>query len=142
MFKNLGHEFKSFVARGNVVDLAVGIIMGAAFTAIVNSLVSDIIMPPIGWAMGNIDFSNFYYNPTGQAFANIDDARKAGAPIIAYGLLINNIIKFFIVAFAVFMLVRWVRKIEHKLALDDKPPAAPTTDQKLLMEIRDLLKKD
>lgn len=140
MFKNLLNDFKAFVTRGNVVDLAVGIIIGAAFTAIVNSLVSDVIMPPIGWAMGNIDFSNFYYNPGGQEFASLDDARKAGAPVIAYGLLINNVIKFFIVALAVFLLVRWVKKIEHALAFDNKDPSY-TTDQKLLMEIRDALKE-
>ncbi len=137
---SLLNDFKAFITRGNVVDLAVGIIIGAAFTAIVNSLVSDIIMPPIGWAMGNIDFSNFYFDPTHGDYKNLDEARKAGAPVIAYGLLINNLIKFVIVAFAVFMLVRAVKKVEAKLKIEEKK-AGPTLDQQLLTEIRDSLKK-
>ena len=132
-------DFKSFITRGNVVDLAVGIIMGTAFTAIVTSLVSDVIMPPIGWALGNIDFSNFYFDPTHHGYDSLDAARKAGAPVIAYGLLINAVIKFMVVAFAVFLLVQWVRRMEAKLNLEAKK-AGPTADQQLLTEIRDLLK--
>ncbi|MGE3769477.1 MAG: large conductance mechanosensitive channel protein MscL [Bdellovibrionales bacterium] len=138
------NEFKSFIARGNVIDLAVGIIMGAAFTAIVTSLVSDVIMPPIGWAMGGLDFSNYYWNPADPLAANtmsLDDARKAGLPVVAYGAFINAIIKFAIVAFAVFFLVRAVTRLQKKLNLTKDKDAVLTPDQQLLTEIRDLLKK-
>lgn len=133
-------DFKDFISRGNIVDLAVGIIIGTAFTAIVNSLVSDVLMPPIGWAAGNIDFSNFYYDPTHGHYDSLDAARKAGAPVVAYGLLINNIIKFLIVAFTVFLIVRAAKKAEEKLHIEGKK-AGLTTDQSLLTEIRDLLKQ-
>lgn len=142
-------EFKSFIARGNVIDLAVGIIMGAAFTAIVTSLVQDVIMPPIGWAMGGLDFSNYFFNPADplseKVYASLEEARKAGAPVIAYGAFINAVIKFVIVATAVFVLVKNVNKLQQKLHREQKagnaPPAAPTPTEALLTEIRDLLKK-
>jgi large conductance mechanosensitive channel len=137
------NEFKSFIARGNVVDLAVGIIMGAAFTAIVTSLVQDVVMPPIGWLMGGLDFSNYYFNPADplgeQTFASLEEARKAGAPVVAYGAFINAIIKFVIVAAAVFFLVRSVNRLQERLNLEKKI-AEPTAQEKLLIEIRDLLK--
>lgn len=141
------NEFKAFIARGNVIDLAVGIIMGAAFTAIVTSLVQDVIMPPIGWLMGGIDFSNFFFDPrtiadsTVGGFNSLKEAKDAGAPVIAYGEFINAVIKFLIVSFAVFILVKNVNKLQAKLKLQAKDaPAEPTAEAKLLTEIRDLLK--
>ena len=131
------NEFKSFIARGNVIDLAVGIIMGAAFTAIVSSLVSDIIMPPIGLVLGGIDFSDFFVALDGETYKNLKAAKDAGAATINYGLFINAIIKFLIVAFSVFILVKQVSRFQKKAE------AAPslTKDQELLSEIRDLLRK-
>lgn len=131
-------EFKEFISRGNVVDLAVGIIIGAAFTTIVNSLVNDIIMPPIGYIMGGIDFSNFFISLSGGEYASLKDAKAAGAATINYGLFINAVINFLIVSFAVFVLVKNVNRFRKQAAA---APAEPTASEKLLAEIRDLLKK-
>src|SRR5262245_28553724 len=132
-------EFKSFIARGNVVDLAVGIIIGAAFTTIVNSLVNDIVMPPIGLAMGGIDFSNFFLVLRGEGdFATLKAAKEAGAVTVNYGVFINAIINFLIVAAAVFVLVKQVQRLRRE---QPATPAAPTPTEALLAEIRDLLKK-
>jgi large conductance mechanosensitive channel len=124
--------------RGNVIDLAVGVVIGAAFTGIVNSLVKDVIMPPIGYAMGGIDFSNFFLVLKGDTYATLADAQKAGAVTINYGLFANTVINFLIVAMALFLLVRQINKLAP-------PPAAaePVTpeDVLLLREIRDSLKK-
>lgn len=97
------NEFKSFIARGNVIDLSVGIIMGAAFTAIVASLVDNIIMPPIGMVLGGIDFSDFFITLDGKSYASLKAAKDAGAAVIGYGVFLNAVIKFLIVAFAVFL---------------------------------------
>lgn len=134
-------EFKKFISRGNVMDLAVGIIMGAAFTGIVNSLVKDIIMPPIGMVMGGIDFSALYINLTGGEYASLKAAQDAGAATINYGVFINQIINFLIVSFAVFLLVKQVNRLQKKAAEAPAAPPAPTPSEKLLTEIRDLLKK-
>lgn len=131
------NEFKAFIARGNVIDLAVGIIMGAAFTAIVSSLVSDVIMPPLGLLLGGIDFSDFFIALDGETYKNLKAAKDAGAPTINYGLFINAIIKFLIVAFAVFLLVKQVNRFQKKV--EEAPKL--TKDQELLIEIRDLLKQ-
>ena len=131
-------EFKKFAMRGNVIDLAVGVVIGAAFTGIVNSLVKDIIMPPIGWAMGGIDFSNFFFTVKGGAFTTLADAQKAGAVTINYGVFVNAMINFLVVAVALFMLIRVINRIQAP------PPAAvdaPPEDIVLLREIRDSLKK-
>jgi large conductance mechanosensitive channel len=135
-------EFKSFIARGNVVDLAVGIIMGAAFTSIVNSLVNDIVMPPIGYLMGGLDFSNFFFvlKPYGEHFASVKAAKDAGAVTINYGIFVNAVLNFLIVAAAVFVMVKQVNRLRHKEAEKSAAPAAPTPSEKLLTEIRDLLK--
>ena len=116
-------EFRDFAVRGNVIDLAVGIIIGAAFGKIVTSLVNDILMPPLGVILGKVDFSNLYINLSGKAYASLTEAKAAGAATINYGLFINNIIDFVIVAFAVFLLIRQVNKLTAKPA----PPAAPST---------------
>jgi large conductance mechanosensitive channel len=103
-------EFKEFAMKGNVLDLAVGFIIGAAFGKIVSSLVSDIIMPPIGLIMGKVDFSNLFLNLSGKSYATIAEAKAAGAPTLNYGMFLNNILDFVIVAFAVFMIVRIVNR--------------------------------
>jgi len=131
-------EFKEFVMRGNVVDLAVGIIMGAAFGQIVSSLVTDVIMPPIGLVLGGIDFSDFYFNLSGHPYASLAEAKKAGAATINYGLFLNQVVHFLIVAFAVFLLVKQVNRLKKTEAA--KPVVIPP-DVVLLTEIRDLLKK-
>ena len=131
------NEFKAFISRGNVIDLAIGIIMGSAFTAIVSSLVSDVIMPPIGLVLGGIDFSDFFFSLDGESYKNLKAAKDAGAATINYGLFINAVIKFLIVAFAVFILVKQVNRLQKKT---EATPAL-TKDQLLLTEIRDLLKK-
>src|SRR5215470_3552176 len=130
-------EFKTFALRGNVVDLAVGIIIGAAFTGIVNSLVSDILMPPLGLLLGGIDFSDFFVVLKGPHPETLAAAKAAGAVTINYGLFLNAIIRFIIVAFAIFLLVRWINRL---FAATKSAPAAPTTTEVLLTEIRDQLK--
>jgi large conductance mechanosensitive channel len=135
-------EFKEFAMRGNVMDMAVGIIIGAAFGKIVTSLVNDVIMPPIGLLMGNVDFSNLFVNLTmGSTFGSVAEAEAAGAPIIKYGIFINTILDFAIVAFAIFLVIRGLNKLRRKEAAAPAPPPGPTPDQKLLAEIRDLLKQ-
>ena len=129
-------EFRKFILRGNVVDLAVGIIIGAAFTGIVTSLVNDVIMPPIGWLLGGVDFSSIVINLPHSPLAAAD-----AAPVtINVGLFINAIINFLIVAFAVFILVKQVNRFRKQEAAAPTAPPAPTTSEKLLTEIRDLLK--
>lgn len=125
-------DFQAFVMRGNVVDMAVGIIIGASFGAIVKSLVDDVIMPPIGMALGNVDFSNLFFVLKDGAkvpppYANIAQAHAAGAVTLNYGLFINTIISFIIIAIAVFILIRFMAKLQHTV---HKPEtAAPTTKQ-------------
>lgn len=139
-------EFRDFIAKGNVMDLAVGIIIGAAFTAIVSSLVSDLINPIIGVITGGIDFSNLFVNLGDGDYASLAAARDAGAPVFAYGSFITAVINFLIIAFVVFMLVKGVNKIKDTAAKKEEavaaaaPPPGPTQEQ-LLSEIRDLLKK-
>ena len=136
------NEFKTFIARGNVIDLAVGVVIGAAFTAIVGSLVSDIINPIIGMVIGGIDFSNYYVDLSMGGYETLEAAKKAGAPLIMYGLFINAVIKFLIVAFVVFILVKNVNRLKDKL-VKAEAAAAPATpeDVLLLREIRDALRK-
>ncbi len=128
-------EFKKFAMRGNVMDMAVGIIIGGAFTPIVNSLVNDIIMPPIGLLLGNVDFSSLAV--TIKAATDTTPAVN-----INYGIFINMVITFLIVAMAVFILVKAMNRLTEKKPAAPAAPPAPTEDQKLLAEIRDLLKKD
>lgn len=140
-------EFKEFAVKGNVVDMAVGIIIGGAFGTIVKSLVSDVIMPPIGLALGGVDFSDLFVtlkdgaNAAGP-YATLLDAQAAGAVTINYGMFVNNVISFVIVAFAVFMLVKSINKLKREEPpAPTPPPAEPPEDIKLLREIRDSLKK-
>lgn len=132
------NEFKTFIARGSVIDLAVGIIIGAAFTGIVDSLVKDVLMPPLGLITGKVDFANKFLILSGETFDTLAAAQAAGAVTLNYGLFINAVIKFLIVAFAVFMLVRQINKLK---AQDSAAPSTPPRNEVLLEEIRDLLKK-
>jgi large conductance mechanosensitive channel len=134
-------EFRDFAMRGNVIDLAVGIILGAAFTTIVNSLVNDIIMPPLGLLIGGLDFSNFFITLKGGSFPSPEAAKAAGAVTINYGLFINAVIRFLIVAFAIFILIKQVNRL-HFGARREEPaptPPPPPREEVLLTEIRDLL---
>jgi large conductance mechanosensitive channel len=138
-------EFKKFIARGNVIDLAVGIVIGSAFTAIVQSLVKDIVNPLLGVVTGNLDFSNYFVALNGQVFETLTKAREAGAPVIAWGSFITAIINFMIITWAVFLLIKAVNKIEDFVEGendDEKPikPKPPTVEQ-LLTEIRDEIRK-
>ena len=123
-------EFKEFAMRGNVVDMAVGIIIGAAFGTIVKSLVSDIIMPPIGLLLGKVDFSNLFITlksaATTGTFATVAEAQKAGAVTLNYGMFINTVINFVIVAFAIFLLIRGLNKLKRE---EEAAPAEPTTKE-------------
>ncbi len=140
-------EFKEFAVKGNAIDLAVGIILGAAFGTIVTSLVEQIIMPPIGLLMGGADFSNIFSvlkpgTPAGP-YESLEAANAAGAVVMAWGAFLNTVISFLIVAFAVFMIVKWVNGLQKKVTADvADAPAVPelTADQQLLTEIRDSLR--
>ena len=116
-------EFQKFIARGNVIDLAVGIVIGAAFTSVVNSFVNDLLMPPIGRLTGGVDFGNLFINLSGGEYASLADAQAAGAATINYGLFINNLISFLIVGWAVFMIVQAYNRIR---TLEEAAPPAPT----------------
>jgi large conductance mechanosensitive channel len=134
-------EFREFAMRGNVVDLAVGIIIGAAFTTIVNSLVNDLIMPPIGVLIGGIDFSSFFVTLKGGSYPTLEAAKAAGAVTMNYGLFINAVIRFVIVAFAIFILVKQINRLNREPpAAEPPPPPEPSREEVLLAEIRDLLK--
>lgn len=131
------NEFKKFIMRGSVLDLAVAVVIGAAFGAIVKSLVDDIIMPILGIFTRGIDFSDLFVSLDGKTYPSLTAAKEAGAAAVAYGSFINAIITFLIIALAIFLLVRAVNRIMPPAA----PVTGPTEDQKLLMEIRDLLKE-
>ena len=118
MFK----EFREFAARGNVIDLAVGVIIGAAFGKIVTSAVNDLIMPPIGMLLGRVNFNNLFVSLNRVPYASLEEAKKAGAPVIAYGAFINTILEFVIVAFAVFLLVKQINRLK------EPAPTAPQED--------------
>lgn len=133
-------EFRSFIARGNVLDLAVAVIMGAAFGAIVTSFVNDIIMPPVGVLLGDVNFGDLFINLSGGSYDSLAAAQEAGAATINYGVFINTIINFLIVAFAIFMIIRTVNKTKKQEEAAPPPPPEPSAEEKLLMEIRDLLK--
>jgi large conductance mechanosensitive channel len=131
-------EFKEFAMKGNVLDMAIGVIIGGAFGKIVSSLVSDVLMPPIGLLMGKVDFSSLFIDLSRTSPASLAAAKAAGAPTINYGVFLQSIFDFLIVAFVIFMLVKQVNRFK-KEAPPPAPPA-PTTEETLLMEIRDLLK--
>ncbi|HEX7034672.1 MAG TPA: large conductance mechanosensitive channel protein MscL [Pseudomonadales bacterium] len=136
-------EFREFAMRGNVVDMAVGIIIGAAFGRIVTSLVNDVVMPPIGLLMGKVDFSNLYVTLDGGDYPSLAAAEQAGAPLIKYGLFINNVLDFLIVAFVIFLVIRAMNNLRRKqeaAPTEEAAPPAPTAEVQLLTEIRDALR--
>jgi len=136
-------EFREFAVKGNVVDMAVGIIIGGAFGGIVNSLVNDVIMPPVGLLLGKVDFANLFVDLSGKGFAALSEARKAGAPVMAYGQFLNTVVNFTILAFVIFLLVQGINRMKRQAAAAPPPPAAapaaPPAEEVLLREIRDLL---
>ena len=133
-------EFREFIMKGNVLDLAVGVIIGGAFGKIIDSLVNDIIMPPIGMALGKVDFANLYLNLSGGVYPSLAEAKKAGAVVIAYGAFINALIYFLIIALVLFLVIRTANRMRRE---PEPAPVAPalTGEEKLLIEIRDLLKQ-
>ena len=139
-------EFKKFVMRGNVLDMAVGIVIGAAFGTIIKSLVADVIMPPIGMLMGGVDFSNIYSvlkdgDPAGP-YGTLALAQEAGAVTMNWGVFFNTLISFIIIAFAIFLLVKTVNKMQEEPEEEEAPAdPEPSAEEKLLTEIRDLLKQ-
>ena len=135
------NEFKDFIAKGNVMDMAVGIIIGAAFTAIVASLVGDLINPVIGFVTGGIDFSNLFVNLGDGAFASLTAARDAGAPVFAYGAFLTAVINFLIIAVVVFLLVKMVNRVKDAALKKQEAAVAGTSELEVLLQIRDALKK-
>jgi large conductance mechanosensitive channel len=134
-------EFKEFALRGNVVDMAVGIIIGAAFSTIVKSLVDDVIMPPIGLVTGGVDFSDLYINLSGGDYQSLAQAREAGAATINIGVFINSVISFAIVAFALFMVIKAMNHLRRKQEEEPASEPKPSREVQLLEEIRDALVK-
>jgi large conductance mechanosensitive channel len=136
-------EFKEFSIKGNVVDLAIGVIIGGAFGKITTSLVNDIIMPPIGLLLGNVDFQNLFINLSGKEFRSLSEAVSAGAPTINYGTFLNTILNFLIISFAMFFAVKQINRMKRKSDLENEPKKddKPSREVELLSEIRDLLKR-
>lgn len=137
MFK----EFKEFAVKGNVVDMAVGIIIGAAFSTIVRSLVDDVVMPPLGVLTGGVDFSNMFITLDGKSYVSLAQAREAGASVIAFGSFINNVISFVIVAFVLFMVIKAMNKLRRKQEAEPATEPPPSREVVLLQDIRDALVK-
>ena len=134
-------EFKDFAMRGNVVDLAVGFILGGAFSTIVRSLVNDILMPPLGLALGGVDFTNLFITLGEVEYETLAAAQEAGAATINYGMFINNVIAFVILAFALFLIIKGMNSMKKKEEAAPETPPAPSKEEVLLTEIRDLLAK-
>jgi large conductance mechanosensitive channel len=131
-------EFRDFAMRGSVVDLAIGVIIGAAFGKIVNALVNSVIMPPIGLLLGRVDFSNLFLNLSGQPAGSLKEATDKGLPVLAYGVFLNTIIEFLIIAFVLFLVVKQIN--QFKKTAEAPAPKEPSAEEKLLGEIRDILK--
>ncbi|MDD5390316.1 MAG: large conductance mechanosensitive channel protein MscL [Gallionellaceae bacterium] len=134
-------EFKAFAMRGNVVDLAVAVVIGGAFGKIVDSLVKDIVMPVVGSLTGGVDFKNLYLTLGGQVFDSLEAAEKAGVPLIKYGIFINSVVNFLIIALAIFMVVKAINSLKREETAVPAAPAPTPEDIVLLREIRDSLKK-
>ena len=134
-------EFKEFAMKGNVLDMAIGVIMGGAFGKIVSSLVSDVLMPPIGLLTGGVDFSSLFLNLSGTAQPSLVAAKAAGSPTLNYGVFLQTIFDFIIIAFVIFMFVKQMNRFKREApSAPPAPPAGPTNEEILLMEIRDALK--
>ena len=136
-------EFKEFATRGNVMDMAVGVIIGGAFGKIVSSLVDDVIMPLVGKALGNVNFTDFYcaFGDPAADGKTLAEAKEAGIAVFAYGNFIQNIIDFLIIALCIFLMIKGMNKLSKKKAEEPAPEPEPSNEEKLLTEIRDLLKK-
>jgi large conductance mechanosensitive channel len=134
------NEFKTFAMRGNVVDMAVGVILGGAFGKIVGSMVQDVIMPPLGLMIGGVDFGSLFLSLSRTQYATLAEAKAAGAPTINYGNFIQTVVDFVIVAFAIFLGIKAMNAAKRKEEQQPTPPPAPKAEEKLLAEIRDLLK--
>jgi large conductance mechanosensitive channel len=134
-------EFKEFAVKGNVLDMAIGVIIGGAFGKIVSSFVSDVMTPPLGLLMGNVDFSNLFVNLSSKPAASLAEAKAAGVATINYGLFLNTVIDFTIVAFVIFMVVKQINRMKKETPPAPTAPVAPSKEEVLLTEIRDLLKK-
>jgi large conductance mechanosensitive channel len=137
---SLIQEFKEFALKGNVVDLAVGVIIGGAFGKIVESLVKDVIMPVVGRLLGGVDFKQLYFNLGDKVFDSFEAAEKAGAPLLKYGAFINTVVDFFIVAAAIFVAIKAMNKLKRSQPAEAPAPVATPEDILLLREIRDSLK--
>jgi len=135
-------EFREFAIKGNVIDMGVGIVIGAAFTSIVNSFVADIINPLIGLLTGGIDFSNLFLNLSGQDYPSLAAAQAAGAATLNYGLFMNSVISFVIVAWVLFLVIKIVNRLKREAEAAPTPPPVPSAEQTLLREIRDLLARE
>ncbi len=133
-------DFKEFAIRGNVIDLAVAVIIGAAFGKIVTSMVNDIVMPPIGLLLGGADFTDLFITLKGGSFESLAAAQEAGAVTLNYGLFVNTVIQFLVVAFTIFVVIRQINKMKREEKQEEAAPAAPPREELLLEEIRDLLK--
>lgn len=134
-------DFKEFAIKGNVIDLAVGIIIGAAFKSIISSFVQDVVMPPIGLLLGGVDFSQLYINLSETTYASLAEATKAAAPVMKYGAFIQAVVDFVIIAFVVFLMVRMISKMQKKQEEAPSEPAPTPEDIVLLREIRNALQK-
>ena len=134
-------EFKEFAVKGNVIDMAVGVIIGGAFGKIVNSLVADVIMPPIGLLLGKVDFSNLFLNLSETPAASLAEAKAKGLATLNYGIFLNTCLEFLIIAFAIFLVIKQINRLKKEAPPAPAAPPEPTNEEKLLAEIRDLLKK-
>lgn len=134
-------EFKEFAIKGNVIDMAVGVVIGGAFGKIVNSLVADVIMPPIGLLLGKVDFSNLFLNLSGTEAASLADAKAKGLATLNYGVFLNTAIEFLIIAFAIFVVIKQINRLKREAPAAPAAPPEPSNEEKLLTEIRDLLRK-
>lgn len=133
-------EFKEFAIKGNVIDMAVGVVIGGAFGKIVNSLVADVIMPPIGLLLGKVDFSNLFLNLSGSPAASLAEAKAKGLATLNYGVFFNTAIEFLIIAFAIFVVVKQINRLKREAPAAPAAPPEPSNEEKLLGEIRDLLR--
>jgi large conductance mechanosensitive channel len=134
-------EFKKFALKGNVMDMAVGIIIGGAFGKIIKSFVADVLMPPIGKMLGGVDFTTLFYNLSDVSYATLAEAKKAGASVIAYGNFIQTVVDFLIIALCIFMMIKFMNNLRKKEEEAPSEPPKPSEEVKLLTEIRDSLRK-
>ena len=134
-------EFKEFAMKGNVLDMAIGVIIGGAFGKIVSSLVSDVLMPPLGLLMGKVNFSSLFLSLSGESYPSLEAAKAAGAPTLNYGVFVQTVFDFVIIAFVIFMVVKQVNRLKREPPPAPAKPPEPSNEEKLLMQIRDALRE-